>query len=138
MDVASHSDRRSSNGGQTSLHPSNLRNIDGMIYFAGNFSTNGLGNYEPCISRGTAATTGLLKDIHPGSQSESDPTEFTKAGPYVFFAATESVNGRELWRTDGTAAGTVLVKKIWPGPGTSLRGFVRAQTIPGFRMPRPR
>ena len=30
--------------------------------------------------------------------------------------------GRELWRTDGTAAGTFLVKDIQPGPfGSAIR-----------------
>src|SRR5439155_5431040 len=35
-----------------------------------------------------------------------------------FFVASEA-NGRELWKSDGTAAGTVLVKDINPGPGDS-------------------
>ena len=33
----------------------------------------------------------------------------------LFFAATTRRNGYELWKSDGTAAGTVLVKDIWPG-----------------------
>ena len=32
----------------------------------------------------------------------------------VFFLADEGTTGRELWKSDGTAAGTVLVKNIWP------------------------
>jgi ELWxxDGT repeat protein len=35
-------------------------------------------------------------------------------GNTLFFSANDGVNGRELWRSDGTAAGTVLVKNIYP------------------------
>lgn len=33
-----------------------------------------------------------------------------------YFAHYTSENGLELWRTDGSAAGTKLLKDIWPGP----------------------
>ena len=33
----------------------------------------------------------------------------------LFFTANDGTNGRELWKSDGTAAGTVLVKDINPG-----------------------
>jgi ELWxxDGT repeat protein len=43
----------------------------------------------------------------------------TTFGGFVYFAATDGVNGRELWRTDGTSAGTTLVADINPGSGDS-------------------
>ena len=33
----------------------------------------------------------------------------------LFFTADDGVNGQELWKSDGTAAGTTLVKDIYPG-----------------------
>ena len=36
-------------------------------------------------------------------------------GGTLFFAANDGTNGYELWKSDGTAAGTVLVKDIYPG-----------------------
>jgi ELWxxDGT repeat protein len=33
----------------------------------------------------------------------------------LFFIATDTLHGRELWKSDGTEVGTVLVKDINPG-----------------------
>jgi ELWxxDGT repeat protein len=38
----------------------------------------------------------------------------------LFFAANDGARGAELWRSDGTAAGTMLVKDIFPGPSGSV------------------
>ena len=49
------------------------------------------------------------RDSHPGSFAAlPDDT--------VLFAADDGVHGRELWRTDGTAAGTAMVADLAPGP----------------------
>ena len=41
------------------------------------------------------------------------------AGYVAFFAANDGTHGEELWVTDGTPAGTRMVKDINPGPGGS-------------------
>src|SRR5688572_28867819 len=58
----------------------------------------------------------LLKDINPGtvSNSSSFPSDLVNANGVLFFAATHPVSGTELWRSDGTDGGTVLVKDINP------------------------
>ncbi|MGH9368645.1 MAG: ELWxxDGT repeat protein [Thermoanaerobaculia bacterium] len=49
----------------------------------------------------------------------SNPASFVAVGSLLYFRAQTVTDGEELWRTDGTEAGTVLVKDIWPGRGGS-------------------
>ncbi|HEV7300726.1 MAG TPA: ELWxxDGT repeat protein [Tepidisphaeraceae bacterium] len=71
-------------------------------------------------SDGTTAGTTLLKDIftpntlpnHFGAIGGSSPASLTRVGDVVYFAAASIEKGYELWKTDGTTAGTVLVTDI--------------------------
>ena len=91
---------------------------------------DGVHGRELWRSDGTAATTALLADIRPGPESGSvasslDPHSSGRAGPNALFAADDGVHGTELWRTDGTGAGTNLVADLVPGPlGSGPFGFV--------------
>ena len=61
-----------------------------------------------------------MADLEPGA-SGSDPGGFLATrGDRVWFAATDPVHGRELWATDGTSTGTVLVAELEPGAEGSL------------------
>ena len=70
----------------------------------------------------------------------SRPRSLTVVGSTVFFTATDATHGTELWKTDGTAAGTALVKDVYPGsigsypdePGERQRHAV----LPGLRLRR--
>jgi ELWxxDGT repeat protein len=42
----------------------------------------------------------------------------------LFLWADDVVNGRELWKSDGTAAGTVLVGDIWSGSPSSFPAWL--------------
>ena len=53
----------------------------------------------------------MVKDIVPGSNS-SFPSEITKMGNTIYFIARDQSNGLAVWKTDGTAAGTMLIKSI--------------------------
>lgn len=57
-------------------------------------------------------------DLNPGS-SGSDITAFVTSGGLAYFTAVNAENGQELWRSDGSAAGTFLLADIWPGPASS-------------------
>lgn len=63
----------------------------------------------------------LVKDINTQfAASSSSPADFTDVNGTLFFTAITATAGRELWKSDGTAAGTVLVKDINPGSGFSF------------------
>jgi len=70
-------------------------------------------------SDGTEHGTKRVTDnIRPGlhGSSPSFLTEMTVSGtPQLFFAAVSDEHGNELWRTDGTEVGTVLVDDIHYG-----------------------
>lgn len=57
----------------------------------------------------------LVKDINP--TGNSGVASLTCFGGGVYFSANDGVNGIELWKTDGTEAGTVMVKDLNPGTG---------------------
>lgn len=62
-------------------------------------------------------TFSLLKDINSGTGG-SDPDKYTSPvvmNGIVYFVADNGINGDELWKSDGTTAGTVMVKDIYPG-----------------------
>ena len=63
----------------------------------------------------------LLKDINPGNSSSivTEKGAMAQMGNTLFFSAKTSLDGEELWKTDGTSAGTVLVKDINPGAAGS-------------------
>src|SRR5436190_8267952 len=61
----------------------------------------------------------LVLDINT-RQASSSAKFLCVAGSTVYFTATEWVHGEELWKTDGTPGGSVLVKDINPGAGGSL------------------
>ena len=62
----------------------------------------------------------LLKDLYPGTAATrtSGASEFTPLGAGLVFRACDSEHGCELWKSDGTALGTVLVADLWKGEGS--------------------
>ena len=59
-----------------------------------------------------------LRAWRPGGTG-SHPTLLTPVGNTLYFAAGNDSVGLELWRTDGTETGTVVVKDIVPGASSS-------------------
>jgi len=69
-----------------------------------------------------AQTAGPVLDIDPGVPglgASASPRSLTVVGGKLFFTADEPSSGRELWVTDGTAAGTEMLADICPGDCSS-------------------
>src|SRR5262245_22589756 len=58
----------------------------------------------------------LLKDLNLRT-ADSAPGQFLAIGGVTYFSASDGIHGVELWRTNGTAAGTAMLKDINPGSG---------------------
>jgi len=86
----------------------------GWMFFSAEDDTNGRALWK---TDGTAAGTVLVKDPYPGSAYVPQPyiTFMTDVGGTLFFYATDGVHGRELWKSDGTAAGTTMVADLQVG-----------------------
>ncbi len=62
----------------------------------------------------------LFAEIRPGVWG-SNPTTHGVSGDTLYFSANNIYQGTELWATDGTAAGTRMVKDLNPGkPGSGI------------------
>lgn len=95
-----------------------LAAVGTTIFFIANDGVNG---NELWKSDGTSAGTTMVKDIVAGSSSGFPGfTNYAAVvGSTLFFTASTAANGYELWKTDGSTAGTVLVKDIYAGTTTS-------------------
>ncbi len=105
-----------------SSSPQAFIEYNGELFFAA--SDGATSGRELWKTDGTAAGTVLVKDINPGGGFflGSNPFDFTLFNGELFFTAEDATSGKELWKSDGTAAGTVLVKDIWPGAQGSFLG----------------
>jgi ELWxxDGT repeat protein len=72
----------------------------------------------------------LVKDIRQGTTS-SFFGNMVELNGIVYFTADDGIYGYEFWKTDGTEAGTVLVKDIYPGvnAGGFFSGVKMGNTI---------
>lgn len=76
----------------------------------------------------------LIKDINPDTDSEPYNKNvndyyhqsFAVLNGFAYFSANDGINGRELWRSDGTTAGTSLVKDVYPGSLSSFPQLITA------------
>lgn len=93
---------------------------NGLLYFA---ADNEVNDFELWVSDGTETGTTLLKNIYDDSSPPAKgdyvtagaPYDFTIVGSRLLFTANDGIHGRELWVSDGSAAGTKMLMDLTPG-----------------------
>jgi ELWxxDGT repeat protein len=77
-------------------------------------ATNLGGTSQPYLwtSDGTPEGTQAIGLTPDGASNSTYESHFTAAGNLLFFVSRTATRNRELWRSDGTAAGTFVVKEI--------------------------
>ncbi|MFM7248631.1 MAG: ELWxxDGT repeat protein [Planctomycetaceae bacterium] len=111
--------------GSAGSDPEGLTPVGTQLFFAATRA----GDRELWVTDGTSSGTRLVKNIKtvdPGAygapEFSSAPSQLTAFGGRVWFAADDGTHGTELWVSDGTEAGTVLVRDLDPrGTGTQAR-----------------
>jgi len=86
------------------------------------YASDGTSGREPWVSDGTPGGTFRLADINSGpddsnTDDDGDNNGFVQVGSLMYFRADNGSTGYQLWATDGTKAGTRLVKVIVAGAG---------------------
>jgi ELWxxDGT repeat protein len=113
--------------GPSGADPDDLTAADGVLFFSARDPQHGR---ELWKSNGTMAGTSMVRDIVPGPRG-SNPQDITYAvgqqettppnQVLVYFSAWTAANGLQLWKSNGTAAGTVMLTNVDPGPAAGLR-----------------
>ena len=75
------------------------------------------------LSPPAEALAELAADINLGitGRTDGDPRNFARLGNLSYFRACDRAHGCELWQSDGTSAGTVLLADICPFRAAAAR-----------------
>jgi ELWxxDGT repeat protein len=99
-------------------HPNDLFNANGSLVFS---AIDGVTGRELWTSDGTSTGTSLLVDLNPGGGHAlySSLAQLTSFNGSLLFNGFNGADGFELWKTDGTSTGTILVRDLDPTTSSS-------------------
>ena len=101
--------------GKSGSSPFEFHRVGDKVLFIARTDDYGL---EPWITDGTAQGTRLLKDVREGEDDScvSGTCYVMEFSSKLIISLDDGIHGREWWITDGTEAGTKLLKDRLPGP----------------------
>jgi ELWxxDGT repeat protein len=109
--------------GTSHSNPRQLTVVADKVFFMANDGSHGT---ELWVTNGTSNGTLMVKDIYPGSERgvmaisiDAQRKKNPGFNDKLYFAGRTPSQGTELWVTDGTPAGTNIVRDIAPGSDSS-------------------
>lgn len=102
---------------------------DGRVFFDGNTGSG----IEPFVTVPGELQAQSLGDLRPGPLSSS-PSNFVGWSGEIWFLATDGSDDRELWRTDGTLAGTRLAEDLTAGGSSAADSDDAFLQVAGGRL----
>jgi ELWxxDGT repeat protein len=108
--------------GSSSSDVLEYQEANGTLFFtvASHSIGSGLSSGQLWKTNGDSNSTVMIREfIHPDGQGK-DLLALTSYKKKVYFIANDTTSGSELWTSDGTTAGTHVVKDIFPGPEGGL------------------
>ncbi|MEA5505310.1 ELWxxDGT repeat protein [Halotia wernerae UHCC 0503] len=99
--------------------PSELTSVGNTLYFV----TDSNNDFKQELWKIDGNGVGRVKnDLNAAPNIGFGPLNMTAVGSTLYFTAYDSTTGLELWKSDGSDAGTILVKDIWSGadPNNSI------------------
>lgn len=112
--------------------PSYITKLKNSLLFRADNGTNGAElwsfNYIFLVNQNPIANIIMVKDINPGAPS-SIPKDFIEYKNKLYFSARTANEGEELWVTDGTQAGTLMLKDINPNGHSFPANFTIANDL---------
>ena len=119
------------------IDPDEFVQVGNEVFFSGLDAVNGRELWKTSL---TTLETTLVKDIRTGSASASPRSLVELNGKLLFVANPDAntVSGEELWISDGTESGTVMLKDVMPGAdGSDISRLQVAGDLAYFGADRP-
>ncbi|WP_207493156.1 T9SS type A sorting domain-containing protein [Aridibaculum aurantiacum] len=121
------------NGGTASSTPADFIIFNNAVYFSAITPNEGR---ELWKTDGTESGTSLVLDVMPGTTGSNNADSYSmfSNGSYLLFSARTPAAGFELFKSNGTAAGTAMLKDINPGsPSSNTTSFFKYNNIVLFQ-----
>jgi ELWxxDGT repeat protein len=103
------------NPGTGSSDPENFSGLPNALLFSAYNPTSGTELLS--ISTDNAIQEIDIETVESDGENGSYPQDFTLSGSALYFTAYQYEHGRELWKSDGTVAGTQRIFESAPGAG---------------------